>query len=832
MNRSMSNVANSLNALFEQHRLIFWYDPEGEMREEFDGYPLEDGEKVEVNNNQFGLKYRMAREESDKRFLVYIPSAQPAHSENWFLDLELAHHRFTADRTSLILQEMEWLTEHRPFVEEYATYFKSKSRRQKLKEKLRPDDSEQEWKLAMLGVCAKEEPILESILFSLLAEVADRETAKWEAIEKYGLEFCFWDEIGRKYDYWKDAPTLLDLAIEIFLAAAPCGKSAPLGSDAVVFLKRWKDNARYADAFAKLSARLQGDLRITEALDGLDGIDSFKNQDAFEAIEQKIIVEIRDGLLNGTMSLEQQRNWVESRESSFWFTQYRHLYGALQAAGDLLAAIRQIDLNFDTPQQAIENYTNTYHEIDQLYRHYGFHAAESQQATLLDSITDEVERRYVNEYLLQLNDRFQGQLDELEHWPVSDIPYQRQFYKNHVEPVLQQGNKLFVIISDALRFEAGKELHERILKEDKFRSTLGHQLSVLPSYTQLGMAALLPHEELEIEADNAGVFADGQRTQGLEARAKILAAGKYRGTAVKATDFLGMNAKEEGRDLFKKHDVIYIYQNGIDSTGDKTATEGETFQAVDREFDTILKILKKMASINGSNAVITADHGFLFQLKPIDESDFTANPKGDDIGTTNRRFALAKSFDDMTGAKIFSAENLGLKGGISVAIPKSINRFRIKGAGSRFVHGGAALQEIVLPVLTVNKSRASDIEVVDVDIIREGSNLITTAKFLVALYQSQPVADKKVGRELRVGFYAADGTLISDRQTLTFGSSDESPRNRERKINFTFDKSADAHQGEEIFLIMEEQIPGTDRYNSYKKETYRFKKTFESDFEL
>ncbi|MDE0940415.1 MAG: hypothetical protein OSA43_10705 [Pirellulales bacterium] len=186
----------------------------------------------------------------------------------------------------------------------------------------------------------------------------------------------------------------------------------------------------------------------------------------------------------------------------------------------------------------------------------------------------------------------------------------------------------------------------------------------------------------------------------------------------------------------------------------------------------------------------------------------------------------------MTGAKIFSAENLGLKGGISVAIPKSINRFRIKGAGSRFVHGGAALQEIVLPVLTVNKSRASDIEVVDVDIIRGGSNLITTAKFLVALYQSQPVADKKVGRELRIGFYAADGTLISDRQTLTFDSSDESPRNRERKINLTFDKSADAHQEEEIFLIMEEQIPGTDRYNSYKKEAYRFKKTFESDFEL
>ena len=89
-----------------------------------------------------------------------------------------------------------------------------------------------------------------------------------------------------------------------------------------------------------------------------------------------------------------------------------------------------------------------------------------------------------------------------------------------------------------------------------------------------------------------------------------------------------MNAKEEGRDLSKNHDIIYVYQNGIDSTGDKTETEGETFQAVEREFDTILKILKKVAAINGSNALITADHGFLFQKQPLDESDFTASPAG------------------------------------------------------------------------------------------------------------------------------------------------------------------------------------------------------------
>ena len=154
----MSGVTNTLNELFEAHRLVFWYDPEGGMREEFEGYPLGNGEKVEVNNNEFGLKYRMAREEPNTSFLIYLPYPRPSHADNWFLDLELANHVFNADETSLILQEMGWLEEHRPFVEEFASFFKSKDRKEKLLERLHPEDKERNWKLKMAGVLAKEIP--------------------------------------------------------------------------------------------------------------------------------------------------------------------------------------------------------------------------------------------------------------------------------------------------------------------------------------------------------------------------------------------------------------------------------------------------------------------------------------------------------------------------------------------------------------------------------------------------------------------------------------------------------------------------------------------------
>ena len=61
---------------------------------------------------------------------------------------------------------------------------------------------------------------------------------------------------------------------------------------------------------------------------------------------------------------------------------------------------------------------------------------------------------------------------------------------------------------------------------------------------------------------------------------------------------------------------------------------------------------------------------------------------------------------------------MGLDGDIEILIPKSINRLRLKGSGSRFVHGGASLQEVVIPVLRINKKRQSDIDAVEVEILR------------------------------------------------------------------------------------------------------------------
>src|ERR1700720_2528088 len=68
--------------------------------------------------------------------------------------------------------------------------------------------------------------------------------------------------------------------------------------------------------------------------------------------------------------------------------------------------------------------------------------------------------------------------------------------------------RAFVIISDAFRYEAAQELTAELNGKYRFGAVLSSQLGVLPSYTALGMASLLPHKSLEYKG--ADVLVDGR----------------------------------------------------------------------------------------------------------------------------------------------------------------------------------------------------------------------------------------------------------------------------------------------------------------------------------
>jgi len=451
---------------------------------------------------------------------------------------------------------------------------------------------------------------------------------------------------------------------------------------------------------------------------------------------------------------------------------------------------------------------------------------------VLQPLTEKIEKVYSNDWLLSYGNAWQKVIDSTEKWYNQPKFAQQRFFTDHVKPFISKGQRLFIIVSDALRYECGWEYLQTIQTEKRFEGKLEHMVSTLPSYTQLGMAALLPNSNMSIQPKTENILINGNSTQGTKNRAKILQemAG-VRATAINAEDFMKMNTTTDGREFVKQYDLIYIYHNRIDKAGDDKTSEDKVFEAVEQEIEFLMNVIKKIANMNGNNMFITADHGFLFQYKALAESDFSMGKAEGEIWGESRRFIIGKNLKGDASFNHFTAEQLNLTGDGEVLIPKSINRKRIKGTGSRYVHGGASLQEIVIPLLKVTKTRQDTTKQVGVDIIKS-TDKITTNILAVSFLQTDLVGEKVLPRKIRSALYAEDGEMLSDQFTYIFDIEEGTERMREVKHRFHLSsKASGKYKNQRVKLLLEEPVEGSSRWKTYKEYSYTLNISFTNDFD-
>ena len=831
----MSNIQEPLTRLFKKHRIVFWYDADKELRIDFEALELPDVKKIELINNEFNVKHRLLRDEPNSQFLLYHEGAQPADLDNWLLDVLLAHGEFRTDQASIFLGELGLGPEFSDLVREHLEFFNVAKRREKLKELLKPDDTHGAIRIKMLAVCSCAEPRVDVILENLLGELAKEKDEKFNLIQQCGLDSFLWEQLNRHYGYDSETKSIRDFIIELFQSCyqMEIGQPAALNSEAVIFLKRWEDSNRHRSSFESLSEECADALTIEQDLQNRD-YKSLVDVDYFRLIDLKIISELVRGVADRTLSSGECAVLIRKRRQGHWYQEYSHHYESVEYAARFIQELETVNLQANSLSVGIERYSNAWYRIDQLYRKFIYHSRKSSQASLLEQLSTQIEDLYTNSFLLRINDNWQQLVDAKQNWHSPLVPMQKGFYEKWVKPYPTKNKKVFVIISDALRYEIGEELLRLIRQEDRYEAQIKPMLAMLPSFTQLGMASLLPNKELRFaDKDSATIVVDNTSSLGTANRAKILSNHISDGaTAIQADDFLNMN-RDDSRELFRDHSVVYIYHNRIDATGDKKQSEERVFEAVEETLQELIKVIKKLAAANATNMLITSDHGFIYQSKPLDDSDFTsAEPQGDKIIHRDRRFIVGKGLQQNPSLRYFTAEELGLAGDVEIQISKSINRMRLKGSGSRYVHGGASLQEVVLPVIEVNKKRKSDVSSVEVDILRSGSTVITSSQLSVAFYQVDPVTEKRQPRTLRAGMYNKDGELISDSHDLLFDYTSELPREREMPIRFLLTRKADDANGQTVTLKLEEKLAGTAKYKEYKTASYTMQKSFTTDFDF
>jgi len=829
----MSNrILATIQKLFTSHRLVFWYDENAEMKDLFENIDLQDVIKIVVSNDEFALKHRVLIEEPDKKFLLYQPSACPKEKDNWLIDLVLSNYRFQTDISSLQLQELELPQEFKPLLDKHPHFFTDQNRIESLKALITPDESESSLLMKMLSVACKSDSDWDKILYSLFEDALNKNPTLYSTIVDFKLDGFLWDTIRKKFDYKKKNALLKDFLIALFRddfeRSISSGK-AQLKKDAFLFMSRWKENIKSGKLFKKWSMILQEDLSIEDSILDIDS-EKLLDADTFEVIEKKILIQLRDHVRNETLEFDKLQQWIEKRKNKFYYKEFEYLYNALGSAACLLLEIKKSNLKVESPFEAFTKYRKHWYKIDRLYRDYIFASEKAEHQNLLKELTEKIEKAYGNSYLLKLGDNWQAEVDKMQSWEIEGIDSQSHFYDKWVQPFVDKENRIFVIISDALRYESATELLELILQEDRYTATIEASLGVIPSYTQLGMASLLPHTKLTFDNQNDVVFADGVSTLGTENRSAVLRERHSASIAITAEEFLRMKSHNEGREFVKKYDVIYIYNNTIDKTGDDKISEGQVFAATNQEFDNILKILKHINNMNGYNMIITSDHGYLYQHNKLEDTDFTEFTPSGKIYKSNRRFVLGKQLEYNDSVKKWSGISVGLSDDTEVLTAKSINRVRIQGAGSRFVHGGSSLQEVTIPVLEIYKTRKSDVQKVDIDII-SGTTNITSSTFGVSFFQKEPVSEKIQQRQLRIGFYSSSNELISDVVNLKFDVTKVEAVSREKRQTFTFTSEAPKFNGQDVNLRLEEAIEGSSNYKVFKVYKFRMLISFGGEFD-
>ncbi|WP_444962853.1 BREX-1 system phosphatase PglZ type A [Nocardiopsis sp. M1B1] len=829
---SLSAVLPHLEQRFESQRLVFWHDTDCEYASDLDALDLAGVTTLRVENNEYAVKNRVLHDEPADRFLIYRAGVVPPDTGNWLLDLELTYGVFTADRTALVRQELG-LTGSGidDVVRNYEKFFRTAKRVQSLKALLAATDDPDKLRAKMCAVLlTQSKHSMLELTRTLLIENARGASDKYEALAEQGLDVFHWAGTAKIYGYEASEPSVDDFVLWMFRQAVDGFASDTPGALRNIQLDfaSLRNDRRSADALATLARRASESLNYANSIEDAELSDLVGN-DLFEDVERKVISALTHAIVGRTMSAREVSETIRARQSSIWADGYQRLYTALGAASDLLSELATARFEIASFNEGLDRYRKNWFRIDQLYRQFHFAARTTEYAGPLETLRAEVEKNYANRFLYELGNTWQQQVDAVDDWRSVTLRPQTSFFADHVEPIVRKGNrKAVVIISDALRYEVADELRSRIRQEDRFDATLGAMLGVIPSYTQLGMAALLPHKTLGHSHDGDPVLVDGQRSDGTGNRNKVLA--RVNGFAIQAEEVLAM-PRGELRELYGAHQVLYVYHDRIDATGDKARTERQVFEAADDALRDLVDLIKRLTNANATNILVTADHGFLYQDTALaDASYLSTKPQGDDLVVTNRRYVLGRGLKVDSAFRKFEPKQLGLSSDLEVQVPKSIHRLKLPGAGSRFVHGGASLQEVVVPVLTVNKKRKSDTRPVNVEVLPE-TDKITTGQLVVKLFQSEPVSEKVQPRTLRASIYIGE-TLISNQPELIFDQPSDDKRDRYQSARMLLSQDANEFNNRSVEFRLEEQIPNTTQWRVYQRVQYLLKRSFTSDFDF
>lgn len=818
---SYSEAKTQLTNLFKKRsdygrRIVFWYDAPKNFYEDIKDDSFDNAKIVIYNNNPFSIKSLLEVEDLNSNYLIYFPCEKPKDIENWLLDILLYSDEYYADVVALTMRNLGLESSNlRDVIQHHLGFFNSKERVNQLLKRidLTDDTNHDELEIAMMASLVKADyEKLDYILKELIFEYD--EPKKYKDIEKYGFKSKLWDLIGEQF-YYSGEETMDVLARTFLVTSVSQNKSIKIDSpywtnqviknspeSAVYFVNEiLKKDKRYDELQSSVADRL----RVYDLIKS-KGIDSLKSSDEFRAFDEYIINTIVKSLADGSYDFDfylkiindyrLTTKWFETYEAEYEFLRYTCLFK------------KACDISIETglkPQDYVDNYCESYFQVDNYYRHVIEEFSKIDDPSDAErAVVNDVDNLYENKFLSKLGGEFSKSLKTIEpEYSFGATEMSKYFFRNRMNRLAK---KQFIIISDALRYEVAVDLVNELNRYEKFNglAKLEHQVATLPSITMFGMASLLPNDKISYE--NKQVLVDGKSTAGTQARNDILASRNTSYAAIQAKDIMKMS-RDGLRDYMADKSLIYIYHDVIDNAGEN---DSDVFKACTQAIFEIVDLIKKLYNtLQISNYIVTSDHGFIYRNKKIDGSSKYPSFASLSLNDYSQRYAIVKDKLELNDSNKFDMSYLGGTEG-NVFVPYSYDLYRKAGGGIQYIHGGASLQELITPIITLSEMRSRAIENIVEPVkvrLKTQTHKIMNKSFSLQFEQCEKVEGKKTQALLMVYFVDEANEPISEKKLLVANKITDNPEERIIDMRFIL-KNQTYDRNKRYFLTMEDSETG------------------------
>lgn len=476
----------------------------------------------------------------------------------------------------------------------------------------------------------------------------------------------------------------------------------PATKDQEGFLREVTGTLRrdHADFYVVQADQIEQEFRLaTSGVSVLDlgAIDTFR-------FEERALLESCDELL-AEGNLAAATHIANERARSFWVDRdvvRQAQWRVCQLLTALSCSCREVSAELErTGKRPAADWVAAYTRVDgwsridqQARQLESWLANLDEEPALSRSLT--AARRAYDSLSQRLAEGFSRVLREAD-WHIPGVQTQPRIYDDTI--AARRGpssGPIAYVLVDALRFEMGQELAQQLQSLGEL--TFAPAITVMPSITKLGMAALLPGAAASFNVTNEQgklvAIVEGTRLPDLAARQKFLAARVPQVVDLQLADVLQLSGQRLASRI-QDASLIVVRSQEIDILGEAGQSHLAR-QVMDTVIANVARGVRKIATLGVERIVVTADHGHLFAEERGDDMK-TENPGGQMV-ELHRRCWVGRGGSTPPAAVRVSGADLGYTTDLDFIFPSGLGVFKA-GGGLVYHHGGLSLQELVIPVL-------------------------------------------------------------------------------------------------------------------------------------